>query len=302
MSTAPQPLVYCVILNWNGGTLLLDTLESVGKMTYENRTVLVVDNGSTDGSMATALSQHPRVEVIENGANLGFGEGNNAGIRTALDRGAEWVFLLNSDIIVDPLLLSELMAVAGPDPRIGIVGPKIYYHSQPSLIWYAGGRINYFAGVNSHRGIRRVDRGQYDTCEDTDYVTGCALLIRRAALETAGMFDPAFSPAYGEDADLCVRVAGAGYRIVYVPQGRLWHRVSAFSGGGLTPLKTRLKVEHSLIFLQKHARWYHWLFIPWCVGAGTIAFLGRELLRGNLPVVKALVQGYGHALRRILSR
>jgi GT2 family glycosyltransferase len=294
-----SPLVYCVVLNLNGRVLLLETLESVCRMTYPNFRVIVVDNGSTDGSQDAVRTHHPSLELIENGVNLGFGEGNNVGMRYALNRGAEWVFLLNNDIAVDPAMLTELMQRAQSDDRIGILSPKIYYHSESKKIWYAGGSVHYFTGIISHRGLRELDLGQYDSVEDTQYITGCAFLVHRRVLTTVGMFDRIYYPIYSEDADLSVRAQRAGFRLVYVPQAKLWHKVSAFSGGGLTPFKTKLKVEHNLIFFKRYARWYHWLTIPWCVGAMAIAFVTKQLLKGNFGVVGSLFSGFRAALGRI---
>jgi hypothetical protein len=294
------PLVYCVILNLNGGGVLLETLGSVTQMTYPNFKVMVVDNGSTDGSQQVVRSRYPEMDLIENEKNLGFGGGNNVGIRCALQHGADWVLLLNNDILVDPSLLTELMQAAAGDSKMGILGPKIYYQAEPNKLWYAGGQINYFTGIISHRGIRKEDHGQYDRTEETDYVTGCALLIQREVLQEIGLFDPVYYPAYAEDADLCVRAQRAGYRIVYVPPAKLWHKISMSSGGGLTPLKTRLKVEHSLIFFKRYARWYHWITIPWCVGGVALVFVIRELFKGNFSIVAALWQGFVKALRKVL--
>lgn len=294
-----SPLVYCIILNLNGRDLLLETIESVKQMTYANFKIVVVDNGSTDGSQQTLRSKYPEITLIENRKNLGFGEGNNVGIQYALDHGTDWVFLLNNDILVDPNLLTELMKIGVSDDKIGILGPKIYYHTEPHKLWYAGGNINYFTGIISHRGVRKKDHGQYDRLDETDYVSGCALLIKREVLQKIGMFDPVYYPSYAEDADLCVRAQRTGYRIVYVPPAKLWHKVSAYSGGGLTPLKTRLKVEHSLIFFKRYARWYHWITIPWCVGGLSIVFLAKELLKGNFHIVSALFHGFVKAFSRI---
>lgn len=298
--TTESPLVYCVILNLDGRDVLVETVETVERMVYSNFRVVVVDNGSRDGSQEMVRSRFATVTLIENGKNLGFGGGNNVGLQYALEQGADWVFLLNNDITVAPDLLTELMAVTPSDGKIGILGPKIYYHSEPEKIWYTGGNINYFTGIISHRGLREEDRGQYDRLEATDYITGCAMLIKRGILEEIGMFDPVYHPIYTEDADLCVRVKRAGYRIVYVPKARLWHKVSSFSGGGLTPFKTTLKVEHNLIFFKRYARWYHWLTIPWFVGALALVFIGKELLKGNFRIVSALLDGFVKAMRRIV--
>jgi hypothetical protein len=299
MKPVPLPPVYCVVLNMNGKTLLLESLESIMKMTYPNFKVVVVDNGSTDESPDAVRTQYPSVTVLENGKNLGFGEGNNVGIRYSLKQGAEWIFLLNNDIAVDPEMLTELMKAASSDELIGILSPKIYYYSEPNKIWYAGGKVNYFTGIISHRGLREMDSGQYDQVEETDYITGCAFLIKRKVVESVGMFDPIYFPIYSEDADWSVRTQRAGYHLVYVPHAKLWHKVSAFSGGGLTPYKTRLKVEHNLIFFKRFARWYHWITIPWCVGGMTIFFILKQLLKGNFKIITSLFKGFKDAIRRI---
>ncbi len=115
-----------------------------------------------------------------------------------------------------------------------------------------------------------------------------------------GLFDPEYHSIYAEDVDLCVRAEYAGYRVVYVPKAKLWHKVSSFSGGGLTPFKTRLKIEHNLIFFKRYARCYHWLTIPWCMGALSAVCVGKELLKGNFSIVSASFGGFAKAMRRAI--
>ena len=295
------PLVYCAVLNLNARDLLFETLDSLTKMTYPHFKTVVVDNGSTDGSQEIVRAAFPRVELVENGTNLGVMEGYNAGLKYGLQQGADWVLLLNNDIRVDKEMLSAMMEAAQPRQQVGIVAPKIYYDAQPNTLWFAGGRVNYFTGIISHRGIRKIDRGQYDHTEETDYITGCAMLIRREVIERIGLLDTIFSPMYSEDADYSLRARRAGYKLLYVPQAKLWHKVSAFSGGGLTPLKTSLKVEHNLIVLKRYARWYHWLTIPWCVAFVGMGFLIQQLAQGNFKIVGALVKGFSKAALRLRS-
>jgi GT2 family glycosyltransferase len=302
--SAASPSVFAAVLHYgvnpdgSARTLLRDTLDSLLKMTYPRLTLAVVDNGSTDGSQELVRTEYGRVRLIENGANLGVGEGYNVGLREGVRAGADWIFLLNNDIVADPGLLSRMVDAALADPRVGILGPKTYFFSAPDTFWYAGGRVNLFTGVISHRGIREVDRGQYNRVEDTGYVNGCAMLISRSVVDAVGYMDPAFHPAYGEDADYSLRALRAGFRLLYVPEAKLWHRVSASSGGGATPLKTRLKVEHNFLLLRRYARWYHGLTIPWCVGGATIVFVVGELLQGNVGIVAALFKGFFSILRK----
>lgn len=288
----PNPLVYCAVLNYNGRDLLLETLESLTKMTYSNYKIVVIDNGSTDGSQEAVRIRYPTIELVENNENLGVMAGYNKGLEYGLEKKADWIFLLNNDIVIDPELLTELVKVATTDDKIGLLGPKIYFQSEPNKFWYAGGKINFFTGIISHRGIRELDGGQYDRVEDTDYITGCAMLIKREVIEKVGMLDLIFSPMYSEDADYSIRVKRNGYRLMYVPTAKLWHKVSAFSGGGLTPLKTRYKVEHNFIIFKRYAKWYHWLTIPLCIGGMSIFFIIKELLSGNFSIISALFRGF----------
>lgn len=293
------PLVWCVVLNYNGREVLGETLETLSAMTYPNFRLVLSDNGSTDGSVAFVRERFPAVEVIENGENLGVTGARNIAMRRALEAGADWVHHLDNDIRVHPELLSELMKAASGDPRIGILGAKILYHAKPDLLWYAGGRVNYWTGMVTHRGIRRRDDGQYDREEDTDYVVGCSFLIGRHVVERVGYFDPVYTPFYTEDSDMCARALRAGFRLRYVPTALLWHRVSTSSGGVITPKRVMLKIEYNLIFFRRYARWYHWLTIPWCIGGLALAYLAREIGKGNLAVVPALFRGFGKALKRL---
>jgi GT2 family glycosyltransferase len=306
-----DPLVYCIVLNLNGRTLLCETLDSVHLMTYPNFKAIVVDNGSIDGSQDAVRTQYPWVELIENGKNLGFGGGNDVGMKYALEQGAEWIFLLNNDIAVDPELLSEMMNMVMVEDCIGAASPKIYYYSEPNKIWYAGGTINFWTGIVAHKGLRQIDAGQFDKTEETGFVNGCAFLVKREALEKVilndiehqrDFFDFVYHPIYAEDVDLSERIRRAGYKLMFVPKGKLWHKVSAFSGGGLTPFKTRLKVKHNFIFFKRYARWYHWITIPFCITAMTTLFVIKELFKGNFSIILALVQGFFGALGRLFSK
>jgi GT2 family glycosyltransferase len=223
--------------------------------------VLVVDNASTDGTVeAIRVRYGRRVDVLMNASNLGYAAGNNAGIRRALDDGANYVLLLNNDTTVAPDFVGELLR-AMDDPSVGVTAPKIYYAQPRNRIWYAGGMISMWRGVARHLGIRELDRGQHDRARDVDYASGCALLARRELFERVGFLDESYR-AYFEDADLCVRAARAGYRIRFVPGAKVWHRISASTGGQLSRAKIRRKLASSWHFFRVYARPYHWVTIP----------------------------------------
>jgi GT2 family glycosyltransferase len=262
---------------------------------------MMADNGSTDGSVRFVRERYPSVEIIENGENLGVAGARNIAMKRAFEKGAGWVHHLDNDIRVDPDLLTELMSAALADPRIGILGAKIYYHAKPSVLWYAGGNVNYFTGMITHRGIRTEDRGQFDSPEDTRYVVGCSFLIGRHVVDAVGPFDLTFTPFYTEDSDMCARALRAGFRVVYVPSAKLWHRVSTSSGGVITPKRVTQKIEYNLIYFKRYARWYHWITIPICIGALTLVYLVREIFKGNFAVIGALWRGFGRAVGRLMG-
>ena len=256
-----HPLVHVIVLTWNGKQDTLDCLASLSKLTFPNFKTVVVDNASLDGTAEAVRAAYPNVHVIVNDVNLRFAGGNNVGITYALNDGADYVLLLNNDTVVDPDFLTELVRTAESNQRIGMAGPKIYYHDAPKVLWYAGGKIAWWKGWITHRGVREPDHGQYDTAGETDYVTGCCVLVRRAAIEQAGMLDEAFF-IYGEDADWSVRVARADFKLLYVPQAVIWHKLSVSTGGHLSWFKNWNKLKSQLRLLARYAKPYHWITIP----------------------------------------
>jgi len=219
-----SPRVGIVILNWNRPAHTMACLRSLEQLAYPSCEVVVVDNGSAGDSVAAIRRGFPAVDVIENGHNLGFAGGNNVGIAHLLRRGADYVFLLNDDTEVASDLLETLIEVSERDPAIGILGPKICYFSQANVIWSAGGTIDRY-GQPSHRRWGEVDDGSPEAVQDVDYVTGCAMLVKRAVVEKAGKLDERFF-AYYEEAEWCTRARRLGFRVVYVPGGRVWHKIA----------------------------------------------------------------------------
>jgi GT2 family glycosyltransferase len=261
-SAPGTPAIAVIVLTWNGRDLTLDCLDSLARVATAGVRVIVVDNASADGTVEAIRARFgAEVTVLSNPSNLGYAAGNNAGIERALDDGADLVLLLNNDTIVDPAFIDELVRGLAAAPGAGIAGPKTYYASPPDRIWFAGGEVSLWRGTARHIGIRQTDRGQYDTPRDVDYVSGCALLARREVFETIGMLDTAYR-AYFEDTDFCMRAARAGFRIRYVPAAKVWHRISASTGGQLSRRKATRKLASAWRFFRTYARPWHWLTIP----------------------------------------
>lgn len=221
-----KPAVSIIILNYNGREDTLACLRSMEHLTYPNVQVIVVDNGSTDGSIEAIRVQHPRFKLIETGANLGFTGGNNVGIRHALEQGAEYIMLLNNDTVVAPDMLDVMVSVMEANSNIGVTGPMIYYYDQPETIWSAGGRIDWTHGLTGMIGIDEEDKAQFGIApRPVDFVTGCAILARRPVWEKVGLLDDKFFMYY-EETEWCVRARRAGFEIVHVPTAMVWHKIS----------------------------------------------------------------------------
>lgn len=255
------PRVAVVILTWNGKELLRDCLLSFKKNSYPNFFIIVVDNHSSDDTFSMLKIQFPEVIIVVNEDNLSFAEANNRGILRALREKADLVLLMNNDTVVDPDFVQNLVQVFKNDPKIGIAGPKIYYHSEPDKIWFAGGKISLATGIIKHIGIREIDKGQYDKSMETDYIAACSIIIKREVFEKIGYLDNKFR-IYCEDADFCLRAKNAGYRVVYVPEAKVWHKISASTGGQLGFYKLKQRLRSQWIFFKRYCKWWHWLIIP----------------------------------------
>ncbi len=250
------PKVCCVVLTWNDRENLAECLGSMSRLTYPNLKIIVSDNGSTDGTIEFVKADYPDVVLLENGRNLFWAGGNNVGIQRAIEDGADYIMLLNNDIIVDPEMVGTLVEVGKSDTHIGMLGPKIYYYGDNKQLWYAGGRISLWRGIARHIGIREIDRGQYDKVVSTDYITGCALMVKRQVVEKIGLVDPVYI-AYGEDMDWSYRARLAGYQLKYVPASMLWHKIGAY-WGVISKRKIRQKLRSHRIFFWRYSPRLAW--------------------------------------------
>ncbi len=289
-----------IVLNWNGladTRVLLPTLARSRMPPAWRLRVMVVDNGSTDGSQAALAREFPDVELVENGSNLRFAGGNNAGLRRALGRGDDAIMLLNNDTAADPAMLEHLILALEQDPAAGAAAPLTYFAAPSQRIWYGGGRCIPWLGHASHRGVRALDHGQYRAVEPTGYLSGCALLAPRAVWERVGLLDERYY-IYAEDCDWCLRARAAGYLLLFVPTARLWHKVSAASGAA-SPWKIYQRLRANLTMFARHAR-----------GIGRVtwlpAFVVQQLVlaawllaRGRAAAAAAVPRAFADAARGV---
>ncbi len=242
-STDRPPLVSVIILNWDGKKFLADCLDAVFRQTWTGMEVIMVDNGSRDGSVEFVRERYgDSVRVVENGENVGFAEGNNRGISVSRGR---YIALLNNDACPETTWLEEMVRVMEGDSRVGICACKIVCADNPRIIDYAGFLI-YRDGTVRSRGRLEEDRGQYSRQEETFAASGCALLYRRAMLDEVGLFDPDFF-IYGDDSELGFRARLAGWKAIFVPSSVVYHIGSATTGV-YSPFKAFL-VERNRLWL-----------------------------------------------------
>ncbi|MFA5014645.1 MAG: glycosyltransferase family 2 protein [Actinomycetota bacterium] len=294
------PKVAIVILNWNGKQDSLKCLYSLSQLKYPNYEVLFIDNGSEDDSISCISEQFPEVEIIKNETNLGFAEGNNVGIRCALKKGADYVFLLNNDTMVDSYILNHLVAAGENDSQVGILGPKMYHLKlHPGYLYSIGGKIDFHEYAISSIGCNQEDNGQFDCKQKVDFIIGCGLLIKKRVIEDIGLLDPIYF-SYFEDVDWCVRARAKGYKITYVPEAKLWHYIAASTGGNHNRRWFYLMGRGSAIFIKKHGNFWNWIkFISFISAEFLWVLIKKALFKNKKPIfVKAMGLRDGFLLRK----
>jgi len=247
-STPKLPLVSIIVVNWNGARLLGDCLASLERQSWKHREFILVDNGSTDGSVECIEAWTRRLghaEGVYLDRNTGFCRANNIGFTKA--RG-EWIALFNNDAVAEPSWLEELVRHADESARIGMLGGKILFVEPPGVIDKAGHLI-YWDGQNRGRGTMERDSGQYDQVEEILWPDACAALYHRRLFEETGGFDETFF-AFGDDADLGMRARLLGWKARYVPTAVVYHRHSA-TAGAYSPLKVMLVERNRLLLAIK---------------------------------------------------
>ena len=332
-----NPKIAVVILNWNSSEDTLECLESLRQIAYSNYSIIIVDNASSDDSLKrirkycrgeievkSSFFKYSRrnkpvetieytkeesektelnfrdITLIKNDKNYGFAEGNNIGIRYGLnDLDLDYILLLNNDTVVDHNFLGELIKISESNPHIGFVSPKIYYYdfnNKQNVINFAGGSINMFKGQSQSIGVNEVDNGQYDQIKTVEYGEGSCLLIKREVLEKIGLFDTKYF-AYWEEADLCTRGNKAGYRSVYVPKAKIWHKVSASTDD---PTKLYYYTRNKFWFMHKYANRMEYAsfitlffgFYFWNLACRYIIYgLYKRSLKHNNYFLKGIING-----------
>jgi GT2 family glycosyltransferase len=241
------------VLSWNGREDTLACLGSLAACTYRPLDLLCVDNGSSDGSADAIADTHPAVQLVRLARNLGFAGGMNAGLRAALDAGADAVITLNNDMVVEPGFVEPLVAVVASDPLAAAACSQVLFAEPPDRVWYAGARWRPRRGHHGrHLGHGGPPLDAATLPFATDRACAGAMLAPRTALERVGLFDEALF-AYAEDVDWSLRAREAGLRVLVVPASVVRHRVSAASGGASSPATIYYGLRNGLVVAERHA-------------------------------------------------
>jgi GT2 family glycosyltransferase len=269
-----MPQLAIVVLAWNQRDLTLECLASLAALDHPagQLQIVVVDNGSTDGTARAVREAYPAVTVLETGENLGYAGGNNVGIRYALDRGADLVCILNNDVTVAPGFCAPLLSVLRRGGGAGVVTPLIADMAQPERVWALGSMVDQRRGL-----VRRLHVDEpvsaLRTAEpfEVDVASGAAMLVRREVFERVGLLDEAFY-LYFEETDWCLRVRRSGYQILAVPSSVVWHKVSATLG------QTSPVIDYYMLRNHLHLVVRHWF------GMARLQLLGRTIARNLLTI------------------
>ncbi|MFN2251091.1 MAG: glycosyltransferase family 2 protein [Anaerolineae bacterium] len=283
--------VTSIVLNWNRRDDTLACLASLERQEVGSgrHRIMLVDNGSTDGSTEAARRVFAAIDVLELPRNVGYAAGYNAGIDRALARGADATLLVNNDTVAQPGLVEGLI-VASRERGVGMAAPTVLHHDDPERVWPSAGwrRRSTLAAFDT------TADPPSDEAYDVDWASGCCLLVRRELWESVGRFDERFF-FYYEDHDLCLRAKAAGWRIVHVPRARILHRVARSTGEG-SPRQAYLLARASVPYYAKHAHGPHRLLIAAYRTGSTARSVSEALAAGRPRVAAAYLRGTADGL------
>ena len=263
-----NPLVWIVVLNWNGLEDTLECLHCLSRLRYPNAHIVVVDNGSRGSDVDRICEAFSHVLVLRNPKNLGYTGGNNAGIRLALESGADYVWLLNNDTIVEPECLSQLIDVGEKHPQVGLLSPVIYDYAQPHTVQFCGTILSHRTQLQTTLTSLADSRIGAETGPLA--LWGTALLLRRTLIDAIGLFDERYF-AYHEDLDYSLRAIAAGFDTRLVPEASVFHKSGRSLGSAESHLREYLVVRNWYLLWRSHLkgrerRVYRRRFLVWAIG------------------------------------
>lgn len=253
--------VAVILVNYNG---IADTVECIkslqGSESYNELTIVVVDNASKINEADDIKAEFPDVITIRSEINGGFSAGNNIGIRWAIEHQYGYIMMLNNDTVVAPDMIKILKRKCNSETA---VAPKMLYYSEPEMVWYGGGTMNKKTGNAEHINMNTADRHDVEPVE-CSFATGCCIMLKAETIKNVGFLDESYF-MYCEDTDYCIRLRNAGIKILYIPSAKLWHKISASTGGDESAFSIYYITRNRIEVIKKYKNFFNFTALPFTV-------------------------------------
>ncbi len=297
-----MPRTAIILLNWNSYEHTANCIQSLHACQGEGFDIIVVDNGSQDGSMQEIRDNFPEVILLSFEKNLGFAGGNNSGFEYALEHQYEYIMMLNNDVFVEPTFVFHLLNYMDYHPEVGAIQPKIFFNDDRSKIWNGGSKYASFFGWTYSNKYMQKEGELQKAVHEVDWITGCALLVRSSVLKQTGLLNEHFF-IYYEDVDLSFRIKKAGYKLIFHPDSIIYH-IAGMSNkskkkgpeGYANPIVHYLNFRNHLWFLRTWTKWYQWPTTILTYFAYSLAVMAYFVLRLRWKKLAAVGRGISDGL------
>lgn len=283
--------LFTVIVNWNLKEDTIHCVDSLFKAGIKNGHVIVVDNGSNDGSVTELQEKYgSSIIIIQNKENLGYTMGVNIGIQYALNNNAKWILLLNNDAYVEEKFIVEMENAIKQDDRISIIGPVILYHENPNRIWFLGSKLIPKTLITYSLYKNHIYDLSLPSLFFVDFISGCCMLIKSDVFNTIGYFDTSYI-MYGEEVDWCWRAINAGYKIAVATKAKMWHKIST-SSNRVKPITHYLKIRNQIRFYRTYSYGLKLILMFVFSVAHTAIILINDIFHKQYKLILPLYRGF----------
>lgn len=302
-----QSSVAIILVNWNSFDITNDCIISLKNIDYKNHQVLVVDNGSVDGSGDRLLMDHPEIILIKSATNQGFTGGNNLGFQYAIQHGFTYSIMLNNDTFVEPDFLTHLVNYMDLNSQTGAIQSRIHYQHNRTILWNGGSYFSKWSGFAYTKGINQIPSKANLQLKEVDWVTGCVFLVRNSILEQTGLLSSKLFMYY-EDVDLSFRIKALGYKLIYHPDSIVYHIAGASNKskkkekeGFLNPQVHYFNQRNHIWILKKYSKWYHIPSVLICNIFYSLLILGYFAARLRIQKIRSFIMGTKDGITQSLT-
>lgn len=271
-----QSSVAIILINWNSLEVTSDCIISLKGIQYANYSIVVVDNGSADGSGKALKQLHPEIVLIESSTNLGFAGGNNLGFDYALAQAYDYTIMLNNDTLVEPDFLSHLVQYMEAHPQVGAIQPRIHFNHNRALLWNGGSYYAKCWGYFYSKDENKIPSPESLAIKEVDWITGCAFLTKTKTLQQTGLLAEQLF-MYSEDVDLSFRIKALGLSLVYHGDSVIYH-IAGQSNKSKTKGKEGFVNPNVHYMNQRNRIWVLKKYTPWYCIPTVLAFNTAYLL------------------------